>query len=159
MQAKLGGRFLPITTQNWNYDTKDSDTWMKKNCRSLPEKLLPNIRGKPLEPCMDCLAGKQYRVAFHKNVQPIRRKPILDLVHSNVYSMTEKSLGGALYLVIFINDHSRKAWISLLKTKDQDLESFKEFHANLERETRQKLKSIRVDNGWEYHGPLNYIAR
>ena len=98
-------------------------------------------------------------MAFHKNVPPTRRKYILDLVHSNACSMIEKSLGGALHFVSFIDDHSRKVWVSLLKTKDQVLEAFKEFHAKVERETGQKLKSIRADNGREYHDPFESYCK
>ena len=46
--------------------------------------------------------------------------------------MPEKSLGGALYFVTFIDDHSSKVWFSLLKTKDQVVEAFKEFHGKVE---------------------------
>ena len=35
----------------------------------------------------------------------------------------------------FIDDHSRKVWGFALKTKDQVLDSFKELHARIERET------------------------
>ena len=72
------------------------------------KELLTNIKGKSLDPCIDCLVYKQHRVAFHKNVRLTRRKHILDLVHSDVCSVTEKSLGGTLYFVTFIDDHSRK---------------------------------------------------
>jgi len=33
---------------------------------------------------------------------------ILDSVDSDVHSMPEKSLGGVLYFIIFIDDHSGK---------------------------------------------------
>jgi len=56
--------------------------------------------------------------------------------------MTEKSLRGALYFVSFIDDYSRKVYVSLLKIKDHVLEAFKEFHGKIERKTGQKLKSI-----------------
>jgi len=49
--------------------------------------------------------------------------------------MTEKLLGAALYFVTFTNDDSRKVWVSLLKTKGQVLEAFKEFHAKMKRKT------------------------
>ena len=42
----------------------------------------------------------------------------------------------------FIDDHNRKLWVSPLKTKDQVLSVFKEFHARVERETGQKLKAV-----------------
>ena len=68
--------------------------------------------------------------------------------------MFVKSLGGALDFVTFIDDHSRKVWISLLRSKDEVLEAFKEFHMRVERETGQKLICIRADNGGECRGPF-----
>ena len=41
-----------------------------------------------------------------------------------------------------------------LKTKDQVLDSFKELHVRLERETGRKLKYVRANNGGEYKGPF-----
>ena len=52
----------------------------------------------------------------------------------------------------FIDDHSRKLWAYVLKTKDQVLSVFKELHARVERETGRKLKAVRADNGGEYRG-------
>ena len=63
--------------------------------------------------------------------------------------MQTRPISGALYFVTFIDDHSRKVWGFALKTKDQVLDSFKELHAILERETGRKLKAIRADNGGE----------
>ncbi|KAL4383727.1 hypothetical protein GQ457_15G024680 [Hibiscus cannabinus] len=78
----------------------------------------------------------------------------------DVCSMNEKSMGGALYFVTFIDDHSRKVWIYLLKTKDQVLEAFKEFHAKVERQTGRKLKCVRSDNGGgEYRGPFEKYCK
>ncbi|KAL4368326.1 hypothetical protein GQ457_05G026720 [Hibiscus cannabinus] len=67
-------------------------------------------------------------------------------------------MGGALYFVTFIDDHSRKVWIYLLKTKDQVLEAFKEFHAKVERETGRKLKCVRSDNGGSIEDLLKNIT-
>jgi len=64
--------------------------------------LLPNIKGKSLEPCIGCLAGKQHMVTFYKNIKPPRREHILDLIHSDMHSMIEKSLGGALHLLLLL---------------------------------------------------------
>ena len=43
---------------------------------------------------------------------------------------------------------------SFLKSKDQVLDVFKEFHAKVEREIDRKLKSVRANNGGEYKEPL-----
>lgn len=123
------------------------------------KNLLHDMKGMSLEPCSDCLGGKQHRVAFQRSSTPTRRKHILDLVHTNVCSMSEKSIGGASYFVTFIDDHSRKVWVRLLKSKDQVLYAFKEFVAQVERSTSQKLKCVRSDNGGEYRGPFETLCK
>jgi transposase InsO family protein len=122
------------------------------------KQLLPNIKGTSLMPCTHCLVGKQIRVSFHKFPQS-RKTNILDLVHIDVCTMNTKTLGGALYYVTFIDDHSRKVWIFALKIKDQVLDVFKAFHMKLERETGRQLKCVRADNGGEYRGPFEEYCR
>lgn len=124
----------------------------EKGLEILAKNHLPNIKGQPLESCEDCLAGKQHRVSFQRSDDAKRRKHILDLVHSDVCSTSERSLGGSQYFVTFIDDHSRKVWVYPLKTKDQVLQVFKEFHASVERASGRKLKCLRTDNGGEYIG-------
>ena len=47
------------------------------------KNILPKIRGMHLETCVDCLAGRQHRVAFQHS--PPKRKPQpLELVHTNL---------------------------------------------------------------------------
>ena len=119
---------------------------------------LSEFKGISLKPCAHCFAGKQHRVAF-RTLPPHRAENVLDIVHTNVCSMTEKSHGGALYFVTFIDDHSRKVFVYVLKHKYQTLEAFKEFHAKVERETGRKLKCVRSDNGGEYRGPFERYCR
>ena len=72
-------------------------------------------------------------------------------MHSDVCGPMEvESLGGSSYFVTFIDDASRKVWVYLLKTKGQVFQTFKQFHAMVERETGRALKSIRSNNGGEY---------
>ena len=93
----------------------------------------------PLKTCDHCLVGKAHRVALH-TYPPSKRPNVIDLIHSNVCTMQTRTVGGALYFVTFIDDHSRKVWGYALKTKDQVLDVFKELHAILERDTRRKFK-------------------
>ena len=60
--------------------------------------------------------------------------------------MSDKSLGGHLYYVTLIGDHSRKTWLYLLKTKDKIFENFKEFRFEVETVTERKIKTLRFDN-------------
>ena len=79
------------------------------------KKLLP-VKGMLILPCTHCLSRKQSRVAFHRFLS--RRKPgILDLVHTDVYTMQSNTLSSALYYVTFIDDHSKKVWAYALKSK------------------------------------------
>lgn len=131
----------------------------EKGLEILAKDHLQSIKGQPLESCEDCLAGKQRRVSFQRSDNGRRRKHILDLVHSDVCSTSERSLGGAQYFVTFIDDHSRKLWVYLLKRKDEVLRAFKEFHVSVERETGKKLKCLRSDNGGEYRGPFEHYCK
>ncbi|RVW62457.1 Retrovirus-related Pol polyprotein from transposon TNT 1-94 [Vitis vinifera] len=82
------------------------------------KNLRSGMKKGSLKRCAHCLAGKQTRVAF-KTLHHTR-KP---------------------------DDHSRKIWVYTLKTKDQVLDVFKQFHALVERQSGEKLKCIRTDNG------------
>ena len=55
-----------------------------------------------------------------------------------------------MYYVLFIDDHSRKAWIYLLKDKSETFDRFKEFKALIENQTGRHIRILRSDNGGEY---------
>ena len=83
----------------------------------------------------------------------------MELVHINVCPVDRKSHAGSQYFMTFKDDHSRKLWVSTLKTKDQILFFFKEFHVRVGRETDRKLKAIPADNGGEYRGQFEEYCR
>lgn len=66
--------------------------------------------------------------------------------------MSERSIGSTLYFVTFIDDHSRKVWLHLLKSKDQFVDAFKKFYALVECETGRKIKCVQSNNGGKYRG-------
>lgn len=118
------------------------------------KKYLPQLQSmSSLKTCDHCIVGKTHRVAFNTHSSS-KRSGLIDLIHTDVCSMQSKSLGGSLYFVTFIDDHSRKVWVFNLKSKDQVLEVFTKFHPYVERETGRKLKCVRSDNGGEYRGPF-----
>ena len=82
------------------------------------KNLLSGMKKGSLKMCAHCLVRKQTRVAFKTHCHT--RKPgMLDLVYSDVCGpMKTKTLGGSLYFVTFIDDHSRKIWVYTFKTKD-----------------------------------------
>ena len=80
----------------------------------------------------------------------MRRKAPLELMHIDVCYMDTKSHARLHYSLNFIDDYSRKLWVSMLKTKDWVLSFFKEFQAKGERETSRTLKAVQAGNGGEY---------
>lgn len=139
-------------------EEKNSPNLWHKRLGHMSDKGIKCLAGKTLipvdttislDPCDHCLAGKQHRASFSR--KSTRRQGKLELVHSDVCGPIEvESLGGNRYFVTFIDDATRKTWVYMLKNKSQVLETFKKFHAMVERETERKLKCLRSDNGGEY---------
>ena len=100
--------------------------------------------------CEHCLYGKQNRVKFSYGAT--RVKEIMELIHSDVFGLVHvPSLGGSLYYVIIIDDFSRNTWLYFLKKKLQVFRKFKEFKALVEKQTREKIKMLRINNGGEFY--------
>lgn len=75
---------------------------------------------------------------------------VLQLIHSSICGpMSTRSLGGYLYFVTFIDDHSRKTWIYFLNTNDEVFGCFKEFKALVENVTDKKIKVFHLDKKGE----------
>ena len=89
----------------------------------------------------------------------MRKKMPLELMHTDICYVDTESHGSSQYFVTFIDDCGRKLWASVLKMKDRVLSIFKEVQVRTERETSQKLKAVRADNGREYHGPFEEYCR
>lgn len=80
-----------------------------------------------------------------------RATQLLELVHSNVCGpVFVLSLGGAKYILIFIDDFSRYGWLYTLKHKSDAFEVFKGFQTLAEQQSGHQLKCLRTDNGGEY---------
>ena len=73
--------------------------------------------------CKGCALGKNVKKPYSNSNR--RSKGILDLIHSDLCGpVTAPSLGGCLYYVIFIDDHSRKTWIYFMKAKNETFAKF-----------------------------------
>ena len=106
-----------------------------------------------MEKCVDCLAGKQNRTAFH-STPPRRREAALELVHTDVCYVDDPSHRSKQYFVTFIDHYTQKLWAFVLKSKDLLLSFFKEFQARAERVSDRKLKVVRSENSGEYRGQI-----
>jgi hypothetical protein len=110
---------------------------------------IPNV--KQVEQVYDgCVLGKQHRKPFPK-VSGFREVKNLEQVHVDLCGqIAPKSIGGASYFLLVVDDHSRYMWVEMLKSKDQALECFKRIKQRAEVESGNKLKALRIDRGGEF---------
>ena len=74
----------------------------------------------------------------------------LDLIHSDVCgSFSIHARGGYEYCITFTDDYSRYGWY-LMKKKSKDLDKFKEFKVELEKQLWRHIKSLCSERGGEY---------
>jgi hypothetical protein len=62
----------------------------------------------------------------------------------------ESSFGGCRYFILFIDDYTRMTWVYFLKEKSESFEKFVNFQHMVENETREKVASLRTDNGGKF---------
>ena len=101
--------------------------------------------------CEACIMSKQHRRPFQKHVVN-KTSRTLELVHSDVCgTISVLSLGKNSYFVTFVDDFSRKIWVSIIKQKSEVLEVFKTFKLMDEKQSGNSLKILRIDGGGEYN--------
>jgi transposase InsO family protein len=62
----------------------------------------------------------------------------------------ESYFSGFRYFILFIDGHTRMAWVYFLKEKSEAFEKFVNFQLMVENETRENIASLRTDNGGEF---------
>ena len=116
--------------------------------RKFVEGLL-EIQEKHQGACKGCVKGKNTKKTFPSNER--KEKEILEIIHSDVCSpMSSNSLSGYVHYVSFIDDFSRNTWIYFMKNKDEEFRKFKEFKTLIENHTKNKIKTLRLENGREF---------
>jgi transposase InsO family protein len=75
----------------------------------------------------------------------------LELIHSDICEINDVlTEGGQRYFMTMIDDVSRYFYVYLLKTKDEALNYFKTYKAEVENQLEKKIKYFRFDRGGEY---------
>ncbi|WRX12611.1 GAG-pre-integrase domain - like 3 [Theobroma cacao] len=96
--------------------------------------------------CECCLLGKMAKSPFTKRNERARVLP--GLVHSDVCGpMNTSARGGYSYFIIFTNDHFRYGYVYLMKYKSESFDKFKEYRAEVEKQTGKSILTLRSDRG------------
>lgn len=112
---------------------------------------IPANSAIPSQPCPGCMDCKMERSPFPTG--RTRAVQIGQLIHSDVCGpMHVETPGGAKFFVIFSDDYSGFRTVYFLKHKSEVADCFKDYAEHLHTETKQKIHTLRTDNGWEYTG-------
>ena len=99
--------------------------------------------------CHSCVQSKQPRKP-HKAAEERHLAP-LELIHSDLCEMNGVlTKGGKRYFMTLIDDATRFCYVYLLRTKDEALDYFKIYKAEVENQLERKIKRLRSDHGGEY---------
>lgn len=79
-------------------------------------KELPNLKVRDKNICAGCQNGKTHQIPYQES--KYRARQPLVLIHLDVFGPVKKSsIWGAQYMVTFINNYSRYAWVYFMKEK------------------------------------------
>lgn len=100
--------------------------------------------------CIGCLKGKQHREIMPRKAT-WRAEARLELIHADICGpISPMSHGQKRYLICFIDDFSRKAWVYFIAYKSDAFSTFKQFKSLVERESGLFIKCLRTDRGGEF---------
>lgn len=99
--------------------------------------------------CEACQYGKQARNPFKKSMRGATQAG--DIVYSDVCGpMSESSVSGSHYFVLFKDGATSYRHVYFLKHKDEVLECFKKYNAIVNNRFQHDVRILHTDNGREY---------
>jgi len=101
-----------------------------------------------LGPCDGCAKGKHHQAPFPRRSK--RSPAILDRLHMDLQGPFTVSIHGYRFTLAVIDDHSCMGWKRYLKSKDEASEEIQALITELENNTGQRVKIIRIDGSGEF---------
>ena len=88
------------------------------------------------ETCLDCIKGKQ----TNKSKKGVTRsKHLLEIIHTNI-CCPDMDGSDSKYFITFIDDYSRYMYLYMLRSKDEELETFKVVKAKVEKQCKKQIR-------------------
>ena len=116
--------------------------------RLVNDRVLSTLDFTNFETCVDYIKGKQ---TSKSKRGATRSSAILEIIHTDICSLDMDS-HGQKYFISFIDDFSRYMYLYILHNKNEALEAFKVFKAEVEKQCGKQIKIVRSDRGGEYYG-------
>jgi transposase InsO family protein len=112
----------------------------------------------PTGTCLICQKGKATRASFPQSRH--RASAPCALIHSDLMGpFTAASIGGAVYVVTFIDDFSGYGEAIPIKRKTDVYDELQQVLARWQRQSGYQVKRIRSDRGTEYKGQIAAYLR
>ena len=109
---------------------------------------LPKLK-EAVKVCIVCNVGKQQRQKIPKKSK-WRASNKLELINRDICGLiTPTSHSSKRYLLVLVDDFSRKTWIYFLADKSEAFETFKNFKNLVENEAKTAIRDLRTDRGRE----------
>ncbi len=128
----------------------DTSVWHSRLChinfglisRMSSMSLIPNFTIAKGSKCHSCVQSKQprkpHKAAEERNLAP------LELIHSDLCEMNGVlTKGEKRYFMTLIDDATKFCYVYLLQTKDEALDYFKIYKAEVENQLERKIKRLR----------------
>lgn len=134
----------------------DNDLWHKRlghaNRKHLGLLQLPSSE----KPCGPCMEGKSTRLPFVTTARP-RSRYVGELLHTDLSGpVAIPTIEGELYYQTIIDDYTHFTEVYLLKRKSEAADILMEYVNRQERQTGNKVRKIRSDNGGEFKNEKLY---
>ncbi|KAK9168418.1 hypothetical protein Syun_000558 [Stephania yunnanensis] len=117
--------------------------------RLVNDGVLSAIDFADFEICVNCIKGKQTKVSKRG---AHRSSTLLEIIHTDICCPDMDLKNGPKYFISFIDDFSRFMYVYLLHHKNEALNAFKVFKAEVEKQSGKQIKIVRSDRGGEYYG-------
>ncbi|KAG6676363.1 hypothetical protein I3842_15G147500 [Carya illinoinensis] len=132
---------------------------------SMTQKILNDMQlanskptNSPPIPCEICPLAKQHKLPFTPS-ETLVFKPF-DLIAVDIWGPNQvQSYNGTKYFLTIVDQYTRCTWIYLLQTKSEARTSLQNFIALAATQFESQIKTIRSDNGAEFHMPSFYQSK
>ena len=106
--------------------------------------------GQPIDDskCAVCLHAKQAKVV--NRVAPERATKTLERVYTDFCGPIEPTIDKEVYILTFVDEFSRKAWVYPVKKKTDLYSTFANWKTYVELQSDNRLVALRADNASEY---------
>lgn len=106
--------------------------------------------------CPSCLINKSHKLPFSHN--SLFSNHPLELLYTDVWSTSKKSIEGHYYYAIFVDHFTRYVWLYPMKKKSNVYTMFIQFKKLVKKRLNRKIITVFSDNGGEFQKLIPFFT-